>query len=140
MSIESIGTIRVALADALRAISGLHVYDYVPEQIVVPAVLVKPSGIEYHQTLGGGSSINECRFRVRVYVQKVSDRAAQDALDSMLAPHGSRSLRAAIEVDTTLGGVVNSTHVVGMVDDSYGFYTVGEIQYSGFELQVEVYA
>jgi hypothetical protein len=50
----------------------------------------------------------EMAFTINVVVGRYTDRTANDALDAYLSPTGATSIRAALESDRTLGGVVQT--------------------------------
>lgn len=130
--------IREGLKDRLDTIAGLRAFAYVPGQINPPAAVVEPANpvVEYHQAMAGG--LNVWRLKVRVFEAANADTQSQQALDSYIAPTGTKSVKAAIEGDKTLGGVVADL----TVDESvgYGEYAYGNVSYRGFELTVTVYA
>jgi len=56
--------------------------------------------------MGGGLITNV--FTVSVVVGRSAERTAQTALDGYLSYEGATSVRAALEADRTLGGVVSN--------------------------------
>lgn len=69
-------------------------------------------GIDFNQAMGRG--LDEYNLIVRGMVSFMLDIAAQELLDEWCAPSGATSVRAAIESDTTLGGVVSNLVVTDM--------------------------
>jgi hypothetical protein len=59
-----------------------------------------------------GRGLDEWTFVIQGFVSLNSDVGSQVLLDQMCAPSGSGSVKAALEADKTLGGVVQSLHVV----------------------------
>jgi hypothetical protein len=59
-----------------------------------------------------GRGLDKWTFTVQAFVALASDIGAQVKLDAFLAPSGSQSVKAAIEADGTLGGIVADTSVV----------------------------
>jgi hypothetical protein len=110
----TIGEIRTALGTKLSTISGVHVRDFLPDQIVDPLITITPTSINYHGAMQGG--LIEVEFRVLVVVSRVSERVAQTRLDAFASYSGASSVRAAIEADPSLGGVVEYAQVVGTTD------------------------
>ncbi len=111
----------------LATISGLRVTSFVPDQINVPAAFVGVPPISaYHQTFGMG------RFAVdptvTVLTSAAYDRLGQLALADYANPTGPSSIRAAVEADKTLGGVVDDCIVVDF--QPLGLVKVGEIDYT----------
>lgn len=132
----SVSAIRDGLSTALGAISGLRAYDTVPGQVSPPAAIVEPASplIVFDSTMGRGS--DELAFNVTVLVQYGTDRTSQDALDAYLAGSGASSVKAAIEADDTLGGIVSYARVASATD--YGPMTFAGVDYLGVRFSVEV--
>jgi hypothetical protein len=103
--------IKDALKTALQTIPGLRAYDYQPDGVNPPFAFSTLDEITYHGAMGAGNIVN--RFTVTVVVQRVSERTAQDKLDGYVAYSGAQSVRAALEADRTLGGVVQDLIVTG---------------------------
>jgi hypothetical protein len=74
-----------------------------PEQLNAPIGFPVLESIEYHKAFGGGNVVMRCS--VFVIVGRYTDRTAHSALDGYLSFSGATSIRAAVEGDTTLGGV-----------------------------------
>jgi hypothetical protein len=132
----SVSAIRDGLRARLATISGLRAYARLQGDIEVPGAVVVPSGGTYDSTMGRGS--DDMVFEVRLAVSRADDRTAQELLDQYLAGAGAKSVKAAIEADKTLGGVVDFARVAGW--DDYGDVTVAGVQYFGTTLTVEVTA
>lgn len=135
----SVSAIRDGLAARLATIDGLRVSDVVPGQVPVPAAIIKPGArgkdaITFDRTFGRGS--DELTFSVMVLVSTASDRTAQDALDAYLAGEGASSVKAAIEGDETLGGLVSFAHVVSVRE--YGLVDYNGVSYLGADFTIEV--
>jgi hypothetical protein len=103
--------IKDALKTAIQTIPGLRAYDYQPDQVNPPFAFATLEEITYHGAMGAGNIVN--RFSVTVVVQRASERSAQDKLDGYVAYDGTQSVRAALEADRTLGGVVQDLIVTG---------------------------
>ncbi len=76
-------------------------------------------------------------FTVFVIVGRVSERTAQASLDAYLSYDGASSVRAAIEGDLTLGGIVDS--VVINRSTSIRGLTIGDAEYLSIEISLLVY-
>lgn len=125
----SLSSIRDTLATRLGTISGLRVFDTVPDTVPTPAAIVGgPQHVDYQRP---GHDV--WLIPVRVYVGGVSDRAVQDALDGYLASSGPTSVRAALESDRTMATRVRRAQ-------SYGTFQVGTQTLLGVEFLVEVIA
>jgi len=97
------------LATNLATVSGLRTSAYQPEQLNPPCAFPVLNSVTYHAAFGGGDFVAD--FTVYVIVGRWTDRTAQALLDEMLSYSGSKSIRAALESDLTLGGT-SSTLVV----------------------------
>lgn len=95
-----------ALETALGTISGLRVFDHVPDSYATPCAFILPDVITYWGSFAGGNV--EQQFIVTLVVGRTSDRAAQRSLYAYAAYSGAQSIRAAIEADRTLGGVIQT--------------------------------
>ena len=127
------------VADGLKArlatISGLRTFSYQPEQENPPFGYPQINRIDYHRAYAGGDVVMD--WTVYVIVGRWLDRTAHAALDDYLSYSGSKSVRAAIEGDTTLGGVCQTLIVRSGADitslDANG------AQFLVIQLQVEVH-
>ena len=127
------------VADGLKArlatISGLRTFSYQPEQENPPFAYPQINRIDYHRAYAGGDVVMD--WTVYVIVGRWLDRTAHAALDDYLSYSGSKSVRAAIEGDTTLGGVCQTLIVRSGADitslDANG------AQFLVIQLQVEVH-
>jgi hypothetical protein len=80
-----------AVRDALKAkldITGLRSYDTIPEHIVPPAAVVGNLSIDWDLVMKRGA--DTANLDVTVITGRMSDRAAQDFLDSILTATGPR--------------------------------------------------
>ena len=94
------------LATNLATVSGLRTSSYQPEQINPPCAFPVLNTVTYHAAFGGGDFVAD--FNVYVIVGRWTDRTAQSLLDEMLSYSGSKSIRAALESDLTLGGTAQT--------------------------------
>lgn len=101
--------IREGIATALKTIPGMQASPYVLGNITPPSAYVLRGPVAYDQAMEGGT--HTWTFVVRAFVASVTDIGAAARLDEFLAPSGTRSIKAAIEDDPTLGGVVDDLHV-----------------------------
>lgn len=137
----NITAIRDGLKTRLQTISGLRVWEYVTGTVAVPAAVILPGdggrgrrAIDFDMTMGRGSDM--FMFTILVLVSDAVERTSIDALDSYLASSGATSVKAAVEGDGTLGGIVGWTNVQGVQD--YGRIDYGGQTYLGAEFIVEV--
>jgi hypothetical protein len=106
--------IREGLATNLASIPNVQVSAYVLGNPTMPAIEVVPGwegrdGIDYDKTFRRG--LDALVFTVRAMVGTPTDIGAQKRLDRMISPTGEDSIKAAVEADGTLGGVVEDLHV-----------------------------
>jgi hypothetical protein len=134
--VASITAIRSGLATNLATITGLRTGATIPDNVNPPYAIVSPSSVNYHRAFN--NALSTYNFTITLVVDRVSERTAQNNLDAYCSPTGTSSIRAAIESDKTLGGVVYDTMVTGM--RNYGSVTIGETNYLAAEFDVAVQA
>jgi hypothetical protein len=105
-STTTVTQIKEGLQARLATISGLRAYVQQPDNNNAPFAWPMLESITYNGAMGGGLIIHT--FTVSVVVGRASERTAQNALDGYLSYEGATSVRAAIEGDRTLGGVVQN--------------------------------
>ena len=132
----TIANIRSGIATNLRTISGLRVFEEIPDQLSPPSAVVSLNSVEYHQAFSGG--LNIFRFTVRVIVGRAAERQAQRSLDLYAEPTGASSVRGAIESNRTLDGACQDIIVETM--PNIGSITVNENDYLAGEWTVTCYA
>ena len=130
-------TVRDNLKTALQSISGLRVFDYVPDSANIPTnnafAIVGQLNMNYDFTLNRGFDSATCQ--VIVVVGRMSERNGQERLDGLLASSGSTSIKTAIEADKTLSGAVQTLRVVSA---SPGTITSANIDYLSYQYSVEL--
>lgn len=132
----AVRAVRAGLVARLQTISGLRVYDNVPGQPMTPAAVVRPGepAVVFDSTMARGC--DEMLFTVLVLVSFANHDTAQDALDPYLSGSGDQSLKAVIEAEQTLGGVVSYARVARI--GSYGEVAYAGATYLGADFTVEV--
>lgn len=110
----SVSSVATGLATALGTVTGLRTYNYQPEQLNPPIAYPVLNSINYHRAMQGGDVVMD--WTVSIIVGRYIDRTAVALLDDFLSFSGSKSIRAAIEADRTLGGVCQ-TLIVGSAAD-----------------------
>ena len=98
-------TVRDKLKAALN-ITGLRVFDTIPEHIVPPAAVIGQLSLDWDLVFARGADSATCD--ITVIAGRMSDRAAQDFLDGLLTASGNNSIKTKVEADQTLGGSVTS--------------------------------
>ena len=128
--------LRTGLANRLNTITGLRSSAYIPDNPQPPVAVVMPGRITYDQAFGRGS--DEYQFTIMLIVGRVADRASQTTLDGYCESSGSRSVKAAIEGDRTLGGKALDCRVTEMTNQ--GSLSIGDVTYHTAEFSVTVIA
>jgi len=130
-------TVRTNLKTALQAITGMRVFDYVPDSTNVPTnnafAIVGQLNMNYDYTLNRGFDSATCN--IIVIVGRMSEKDGQARFDGLLASSGSTSIKAAVEADKTLGGAVQTLRVVSA---SPGTITSANIDYLSYQYSVEL--
>jgi hypothetical protein len=127
--------IRVGIANAIKAIDGIQASPYALSNPTPPTAHVLRGAILYDQAMDGGTHI--WTMRVQAYVGLVSDLGAQMLLDKYLSADGNTSIKAAIEADRTLGGIVQDLHVTDATgEQQYDRASGGPVLGSEWTVQV----
>src|SRR5678816_746112 len=110
----TLAEVRDGLETRLNTISGLRVYDYVPDNAFYPAAVVfPPTIIDYRSDLSIRSFV--VRFVIMLMVPATIDRQQLD-LYALIDRTGSGSVFAAIEADRKLGGLNVDARVLSAQD------------------------
>ena len=131
-----LSAIRTALAEKIGSINGLRTAATVPDQVNPPIAVIIPERVTYDEAYARGLVVYT--FIVQVVVGKVSERTAQNRLDGFVNPTGATSIKAAIEADKSLGGVVFDSRVTEMT--TYTVVQIGDIAYLSCEFRITVLA
>jgi len=135
--VSSLNQLAEGLARRCGTISGLNCYPVMHPSPTPPAACVRgPVRWTYDETMEG---YWRPVFEVWVIVMDSDLYRAQQGLSTYLAPTGTRSLPAAIHGDPTLGGVANSTRVIGGAQPPLEVQVAGGRQLQA-ALEVEVLA
>lgn len=131
----TLAAIRAGLKTRLETISGLQAVDYRPGSLNPPVAVVARQETRFDTTFDGA---DDHTMAITVYVQFGDDRVAEDNLDVYLDPSGSSSIVTAIHADPTLGGVVDYSRVVNVVDNGLVAYGNSDLQYLAATFTVEI--
>lgn len=126
-------TVRTNLKTRLATISGLRVYDHVPDSVNVPAAVVGQLDITFDASFNRGFDNATCT--IILIVGRMSEQAGQSKLDGYLAGTGSTSVKAAIEADVTLQGAVQTLRVT---QATAGTVQVSNVDYLAYRYLVEL--
>ncbi len=127
---------RVRLAESLATIPELQASAYMLAAPLPPCAHVIPTAVSFDDAMQGG--LDTRSFTVQVFVALGLDQAAQIKLDEYLATSGERSVKAAIEANATLTGLVHDLRVSEM--SSYNVVTLDGAQAFSADFTVVVYA
>lgn len=133
----SLPDIMAGLKVRLTTITGLRASDYAPDSPNPPCAfpLVPPIG-SYRETMRRGTYV--LIVQVVVLTGAQLDRVGQRRLAAYANPTGDQSVRAALEGDPTLGGLVNDVVVDSF--DPRGLEEVGLVNYYGGVFAVRIIA
>lgn len=132
----SMSGLRDGIAARLATISGLRVHDTVPGRMTGHNAIVIPDSVSFDAAMGRG--VDDFTFVVTVLVPFSDLRSAQDALDDYLDGDGSKSVKAAIEGDCTLGGAAHTSRVTDARD--YGQRDYGGSQFLAVDFAIDAVA
>jgi hypothetical protein len=132
----NISELRSGIATNLSTISGLRVTDTIPDQINPPQAILSLSSVNFQQAMKRGLTLYT--FTLTVLVARQSERSGQAKLDTYVQSTGANSIRNAVEIDRTLGGVAFDCTCSQVT--SYGVTSIGEINYISGEFEILVYA
>jgi hypothetical protein len=132
----TLSEIRTGIVTNLGTISGLRTSAYVPDEPKPPIAIIFPENVSFDTAFGRG--LDTYAFTIQLIVSKISDRNAQSNLDGYCNPSGASSVKAAVESDKTLGGLVQDLRVTEARD--YRAATINENTYLTVTFAVTVYA
>lgn len=107
--------IREALRAALRTIPGCQVSAYLLANPTLPSLMITAGEVEYDTAMARG--LDTWTLLVQGMVALTTDEGQQKQLDKWRASSGAESVKAAVESDRTLGGVVQDARVVMVSED-----------------------
>lgn len=122
-----------AIKTQLDTIDGLKVYKRVPDTVDSPAAVIRYAGTNYDSTMARGS--DDQTYVVQILTSKASDRG-QDLLYDYCEGSGSRSIKVAIEADSTLGDRVMSAFVTETGEP--GTAEPGGVEFYSVEIFIQV--
>lgn len=109
MPTTTITQIREGLATNLATIPDTQISAYMLVSPLPPVIHILPAGIDFDHSMHRGLDV--LTFTVEAFVAMGLDVGAQIRMDKMLSPSGPLSVKAAIEANKTLGGLVDDTWV-----------------------------
>jgi hypothetical protein len=131
----SLATIRSGLAANLADISGIRLYETIPDNPTIPCAILKLDRVQYDLDFKRG--MTQYEFTILMVVTRVTEKRAQERLDAFIDA-GARSVKTAVQSDRTLGGAAYDCIVTEM--NSIDGVTIGSTEYLAAEFAVTVYA
>jgi hypothetical protein len=122
----------------LATISGLRVSDTIPGQINPPQAVVGVPTIETYQAGLNPHERPSLAPTITILVSSAMDRVGQLQLAEYADPTGPRSIPAAIQADSSLGGVIGRGGCLVVRFDPLGIEEVGLIGYYGGRFTLRV--
>lgn len=127
-------SVRDGLKTNLGAISGLRVYDIVPDVIVPICAIV--GQLDFTFDINNARGLDQANLDIFVIVQRFSERSGQDNLDKYLAGTGAYSIKAAIESDRSLAGACSTLRVTSAES---GTYSSGDTDFLSYRYRLTVW-
>jgi len=134
MAMINISGVRQALGDNLMTITGMRVYDAIPDVVTPPCAVV--GQLDFTFDVNNARGLDQASVDIYVIVQRISERAGQNKLDQLLAGTGNGSIKTALESDRTLGGLVSTLRVISAES---GTYTSGDQSFLSYRYNVTVW-
>lgn len=126
-------TVRDNLKTQLATISGMRCYDTIPDSINVPAAIVGMLDFEFDMSMLRGA--DKATLDIIVVTGRMSERSAQNALDSYLSGSGATSVKTVVEANPTLSGACQTLRVTTATS---GTLQVGGIDYLAYRFRTEL--
>lgn len=112
-------------------ISGLRVYDTIPDGLVPPALVIGQLSLTWDYVLA--STLDTATIDLILITGRMSERSAQDYLDGFLAASGASSIKAKLDAAKTLPksgtATVSTSRVVSAVPVSVSVSGVEMLSY-----------
>ena len=133
--------IQQGLANAVKTLDGINqALPSLPDSINPPTFAGVEYEIDYNQTFGiGAGALSQPLFSAGIFTSRGDTPQGQALLARYLAVDGPTSIKWALELDRTLGGVCK-TLIVERVRGAGRLYTIGGADYLGATFDVRVWA
>jgi hypothetical protein len=132
----TVNEIAAGLRTNLATVSGLRVFDHVPDVFAPPCGFVMFDSVEFNNAYASGNP--RYSFTVTLVVGRTSDRAAQESLNGYLDMTGNGSVYVALNSDSTLGGKAQDLVVIRA--DNMRMIQSGEVTHLAVDFDVLVHA
>lgn len=130
----SLATARAAIADTLRRIDGLEVYEFPEQSANLPMAHVLLDSIDPDFVLDNDRG--RYQFVVRLFVGRSDQAETIGLMDPFLAPSGYDSVRGVLNEDPTLDDAIDSVRVTEVRNQTS--YDVGGQPLLGVEFVLDV--
>jgi hypothetical protein len=128
-----VGNVRAGLKTRLATITGLRVWDVIPDQVTPPGAVV--GQLDFTFDIDNARGLDIANVDVYVIVQRFDARSSQNLLDDYLGS-GAKSIKTAIEADRTLGGAVNTLRVTRA---EAGTYLQGDVTFLSYRFSLTIW-
>ena len=128
-----VGNVRAGLKTRLATITGLRVWDVIPDQVTPPGAVV--GQLDFTFDIDNARGLDIANVDVYVIVQRFDARSSQNQLDDYLGS-GAKSIKTAIEADRTLGGSVNTLRVTRA---EAGTYLQGDVTFLSYRFSLTIW-
>jgi len=125
--------LRAGVADRLRTIADLQVYERPPGEIVTDAAVVRRRNTSYDVTF---DALDDTTWGITVFVSFANTDSGSASLDDYVSPTGPKSIPAAIDADPTLGGIVAYCHVANAEGEKVTNYAGTDYLSVDFNLEI----
>lgn len=129
-----ISQVREQLGINIQNITGIRIYDTIPDVVVPPCAVV--GQLDFTFDIDNARGLDQASVDIFVIVQRISERAGQDKLDELLGGTGNKSIKTAIESDRTLNGLVNTLRVISAES---GTYQTGDQTFLSYRYNVTIW-
>jgi hypothetical protein len=129
----NVSSVRDGLKTRLQTISGLRVWDVIPDQVTPPGAVV--GQLDFTFDIDNARGLDLANVDIYVIVQRFDARSGQNKLDEYLGS-GAKSIKTAIEGDKTLGGVVNTLRVTRA---EAGTYVQGDTTFLSYRYSLTIW-
>jgi len=126
---------RIAIANFLNTLDGIHGYRVWPDNIQTPAGLVRP--LRWVNVEMGPDAMPNRWYTVEILLSLGDNESAQDMLDEYLEEFGPKSIRQALTYNPTLSGAVSQCIYHGWAN--YGARKTEAQVFIGAIVTLEVY-
>ena len=119
-------------------ITGLRVYDTIPDGLVPPALVIGQLSLTWEYVLA--NTLDTATIDLILITGRMSERSAQDYLDSFLSPTGATSIKAKLDAAPTLPkasvATVSTSRVVSATPISV---SVSGVEMLAYRYSMELY-